>query len=59
MPASDTISVAHIAPGRPELILGPGHDSSTPPGATTKAGDAYHWVMLGVCLSAGCGCCAD
>jgi len=23
------------------------------PGLHTKAGEAYHWVMLGVCVSAG------
>ena len=54
MAAMDTILLAHIALGTAGLILGPVAMSARKlPGLHTKAGEAYHWVMLGVCVSAG------
>ena len=54
MTATGTILVAHIALGTAGLILGPvAMTARKLPGLHTKAGEAYHWVMLGVCVSAG------
>jgi uncharacterized membrane protein len=45
---------AHIALGTAGLLLGPvAMLSRKIPGLHTKAGEAYHWVMLAVCVSAG------
>jgi hypothetical protein len=53
MTATDTILLAHIALGTVGLILGPvAMTARKLPGFHTKAGEAYHWVMLGVCVSA-------
>lgn len=47
------ILVVHIAFGTVGLILGPvAMMARKRPGLHTKAGEAYHWVMLGVCVSA-------
>jgi hypothetical protein len=54
MSAADTILIAHITLGTAGLILGPvAMTARKRPGLHTKTGEAYHWVMLGVCLSAG------
>lgn len=54
MTVTDTILLAHIALGTVGLLLGPvAMTARKLPGLHTKAGEAYHWVMLGVCLSAG------
>ena len=54
MTVADTILLAHIALGAAGLILGPmAMTARKLPGLYTKAGEAYHWVMLGVCVSAG------
>jgi hypothetical protein len=46
--------LAPIALGTAGLILGPvAMLARKVPGLHTKAGEAYHWVMLGVCGSAG------
>ena len=43
----------HIAAGAAGLILGPiAMQAAKRPGRHTRAGEAYHWVMLLVCLSA-------
>lgn len=45
---------AHIALGAAGLILGPiAMSARKRDGVHTSTGEAYHWVMLGVCLSAG------
>jgi hypothetical protein len=52
--ASDAILIAHIGLGAAGLVLGPvAMFARKLPGLHTKAGEAYHWVLLGVCLSAG------
>ncbi|HSB73703.1 MAG TPA: DUF2306 domain-containing protein [Candidatus Methylomirabilis sp.] len=54
MTATGVILIAHIALGTGGLVLGPvAMIARKVPGLHTKAGEAYHWVMLGVCLSAG------
>ncbi len=54
MTVTHTILLAHIALGTAGLILGPvAMTARKLPGLHTKAGEAYHWVMLGVCVSAG------
>ena len=54
MTAIETILIVHIALGTAGLILGPvAMTARKLPGLHTKAGEAYHWVMLGVCVSAG------
>ena len=54
MTIADTILLAHIALGTAGLILGPvAMTARKLPGLHTKTGEAYHWVMLGVCVSAG------
>jgi hypothetical protein len=46
--------LAHIALGTAGLLLGPvAMTARKLPGLHTKVGEAYHWVMLGVCVSAG------
>ena len=53
MNATDAVLIAHIAFGAAGLILGPLAMSARKcRGTHTKTGEAYHWVMLGVCLSA-------
>ncbi len=53
MTATSIILVVHIALGAAGLILGPvAMTARKVPGLHTKAGEAYHWVMLGVCFSA-------
>ena len=43
----------HITTGTVGLILGPIAVTATKlPGLHTRAGEAYHWVMLAVCVSA-------
>ena len=43
----------HIAAGAAGLILGPiAMRARKGPGLHTRAGEAYHWVMLAVCLTA-------
>lgn len=43
----------HIAAGTVGLVLGPiAMTVRKGPGAHTKVGEAYHWVMLAVCVSA-------
>jgi len=43
----------HIAAGAAGLILGPiAMRARKEPGLHTRAGEAYHWVMLAVCLTA-------
>ena len=43
----------HIAVGTAGLILGPiAMRARKKPGLHTRAGEAYHWVMLAVCLTA-------
>jgi hypothetical protein len=43
----------HIAAGAAGLILGPiAMRARKKPGVHTRAGEAYHWVMLAVCLTA-------
>jgi hypothetical protein len=47
------ILVLHIAAGAAGLVLGPiAMQAAKRPGRHTRAGEAYHWVMLLVCLSA-------
>ena len=54
MTVTNAVLFAHIAFGTAGLILGPVAMSARKlPGLHTKAGEAYHWVMLGVCVSAG------
>lgn len=54
MAATDTILIAHIALGTAGLMLGPvAMTARKHPGLHTRVGEAYHWVMLGVCMSAG------
>ncbi len=53
MSARDSILLAHIALGTAGLILGPlAMTARKVQGLHTRAGEAYHWVVLGVCLSA-------
>ena len=43
----------HIALGAAGLILGPvAMKARKAPGLHTRVGELYHWIMLGVCLSA-------
>jgi len=52
-PASAILAL-HIAAGTAGLILGPiAMGARKRPGRHTRAGEAYHWVMLTVCLTAG------
>lgn len=45
--------VAHIALGAVGLVLGPiAMRAAKRPGLHTRIGEAYHWVVLGVCLTA-------
>jgi len=54
MTVTDTVLLVHIALGTAGLILGPvAMTARKLPGLHTKAGEAYHWVMVGVCVSAG------
>ena len=54
MTVTDLILLTHIALGTVGLVLGPvAMTARKLPGLHTKAGEAYHWVMLGVCVSAG------
>jgi hypothetical protein len=54
MTVTNTILVVHIALGMAGLIVGlVAMTARKLPGLHTKAGEAYHWVMLGVCVSAG------
>ncbi len=53
MTLSSAILVVHITFGAGGLILGPvAMTARKIPGLHTKAGEAYHWVLLGVCASA-------
>lgn len=50
---SDLVLFTHIALGAGGLILGPvAMTARKRPGVHTKAGELYHWVVLGVCISA-------
>ena len=43
----------HIAAGTAGLVLGPiAMGARKRPGLHTRAGEAYHWIMLTVCVSA-------
>ncbi len=54
MALSRLVLVLHIAAGIVGLILGPVAMSAWKrPGVHTQAGEAYHWVVLLVCVSAG------
>jgi hypothetical protein len=54
MSATDTILMVHIALGTAGLVLGVvAMTARKLVGVHTRAGEAYHWVMLGVCMSAG------
>ena len=54
MTGTDTVLLAHIALGTAGLILGPvAMTARKLPGLHTKAGEMYHWVILGVRVSAG------
>jgi hypothetical protein len=54
MTPTDTILLAHIALGTAGLVLGPvAMAARKRPGLHTRAGEVYHWMMLGVCVSAG------
>lgn len=54
MTLSGAILVLHIAAGTAGLILGPiAMRARKRPGLHTRAGEAYHWVVLTVCLTAG------
>jgi hypothetical protein len=45
--------VVHIALGAAGLVLGPvAMRAAKRPGLHTRAGEAYHWVVLGVCVTA-------
>jgi hypothetical protein len=53
MTVTHAVLFVHIALGAAGLILGPvAMAARKRPGLHTKAGEAYHWVMLGVCVSA-------
>jgi uncharacterized membrane protein YeaQ/YmgE (transglycosylase-associated protein family) len=53
MSLRDPILVVHIVAGTAGLILGPiAMTARKRRGRHTRAGGAYHWVMLAVCLSA-------
>jgi hypothetical protein len=52
--AGDVILGAHIVLGVAGIVLGPvAMAARKAPGLHTGVGGAYHWVMLGVCASAG------
>lgn len=54
MTVTNAIMLVHIALGTAGLILGPvAMTAPKRPGLHTKAGEAYHWVILGVGVSAG------
>ena len=53
MTLAGTVLLVHIALGTAGLVLGPvAMVARKLPGLHTQAGEAYHWVMLGVCVSA-------
>ncbi|MCB2204808.1 DUF2306 domain-containing protein [bacterium] len=50
----DAILTAHVVFGTVALVLGPvAMTARKVRGLHTEVGEAYHWVVLGVCLSAG------
>lgn len=54
MTLPNAVLIAHIALGAAGLVLGPvAMTARKRPGLHTRAGEAYHWVTLGVCLTAG------
>jgi hypothetical protein len=54
MTATAVVLIAHIALGIAGIVLGPvAMFARKLPGLHTRAGEVYHWVMLGVCVSAG------
>ncbi len=54
MTLSSAILALHITAGTVGLLLGPiAMRAPKRPGLHTFAGEAYHWVMFTVCLSAG------
>ena len=54
MTLAGTVLAAHIALGTVGLVLGPvAMVARKLPGLHARAGEAYHWVMLAVCVSAG------
>jgi uncharacterized membrane protein len=54
MAATDTILLVHIVLGTAGLIIGPvAMTARKVAGLHTKVGETYHWVLLGVCVSAG------
>jgi uncharacterized membrane protein len=54
MALTGTVLAVHIVLGISGLLLGPvAMLSRKCPGLHTNAGEVYHWVMLGLCLSAG------
>ncbi len=50
----EAVRIVHIVAGFSGLVLGPAAMVATKrPGVHTRTGEAYHWVMLAVCASAG------
>jgi len=48
-----SVLAVHISAGAVGLVLGPiAMRASKRPGVHTRTGEAYHWVMLVICLSA-------
>lgn len=53
MPVTGAILALHIAAGTIGLVLGPvAMIAAKRPGVHTRAGEAYHWTVLAVCVSA-------
>jgi hypothetical protein len=53
MSSFDTVLLVHVALGTSGLVLGPEAMAARKlPGLHTRVGEAYHWMMLGVCVSA-------
>ena len=53
MTAMDYLRALHIVLGMSGITLGPiAMTARKRPGRHTQAGEAYHWVMLGICLTA-------
>lgn len=54
MTLAETAVVAHVALGAAGLVLGPvAMGARKRRRVHTRAGEAYHWVTLGVCVTAG------
>ncbi len=60
MTITNLVLSVHIALGTVGLILGPiAMQARKRPGLHTRSGEWYHWVMLGMCVSAGMLACLD